>query len=66
MVDRRDLELFTYCESTAQIWQAIGSGYALRRKRAPARCDAGPKRRAVQESADGICTIPTAASGKAD
>lgn len=47
MIDRRDLELFTYCESAAQIWHAIGSWYALRRERAPARCDAGSKRRAV-------------------
>ena len=39
---------------------SLGADYA------PAHCDAGSKRRAVQESADGICTIPTAASGKAD
>nr|WP_261323500.1 TIGR00730 family Rossman fold protein [Burkholderia anthina] len=47
MIDRRDLELFTYCESAAQIWHAIGSWYALRRERAPARCGAASKRRAV-------------------
>ncbi|KVF75847.1 hypothetical protein WS75_13630 [Burkholderia sp. FL-7-2-10-S1-D7] len=47
MIDRRDLELFTYCESAAAIWHAIGSWYARRRERAPARCKASSKRRAV-------------------
>ncbi|NHL69258.1 LOG family protein [Burkholderia ambifaria] len=47
MIDRRDLELFTYCESAAEIWHAIGSWYARRRQRVPARCDAAPKRRPV-------------------
>ncbi|AOI91889.1 LOG family protein [Burkholderia pseudomultivorans] len=47
MIDRRDLELFTYCESAAAIWHAIGSWYARRRERAPARCKASPKPRAV-------------------
>lgn len=47
MIDRRDLELFTYCESAARIWHAIGSRYALRPDRAPARCDAASKWRAA-------------------
>ena len=47
MIDRRDLELFTYCESAAAIWHAIGSWYARRRERAPARCKASSKTRAV-------------------
>jgi hypothetical protein len=47
MIDRRDLELFTYCESAAEIWHAIGSWYARRRQRVPAHGDAAPKRRAV-------------------
>ncbi|MDR8100504.1 LOG family protein [Burkholderia cenocepacia] len=47
MIDRRDLELFTYCESAAAIWHAIGSWYARRRERAPARCKALSKPRAV-------------------
>ncbi|KWN18169.1 hypothetical protein WT83_11960 [Burkholderia territorii] len=47
MIDRRDLELFTYCESAAAIWHAIGTWYARRRERAPARCDASSKPRAV-------------------
>ncbi|RKU05433.1 TIGR00730 family Rossman fold protein [Burkholderia sp. Nafp2/4-1b] len=32
MIDRRDLELLTYCESAAEIWHAIGSWYARRRE----------------------------------
>ncbi|PFH21053.1 LOG family protein [Burkholderia sp. JKS000303] len=47
MIDRRDLELFAYCESAAEIWHAIGSWYARRRQRAPARCNASSKPRAV-------------------
>ncbi|MCA8430508.1 LOG family protein [Burkholderia seminalis] len=47
MIDRRDLELFTYCESAAAIWQAIGGWYARRRERAPARCNAASTPRAV-------------------
>ncbi|WP_244099992.1 TIGR00730 family Rossman fold protein [Burkholderia anthina] len=47
MIDRRDLELFTYCESAAEIWHAIGSWYAQRRERAPARCRASSKPHAV-------------------
>ncbi|WP_069706183.1 LOG family protein [Burkholderia seminalis] len=47
MIDRRDLELFTYCESAATIWQAIGGWYARRRERAPARCNAASTPRAV-------------------
>ncbi|MGN7980090.1 TIGR00730 family Rossman fold protein [Burkholderia sp. 22313] len=47
MIDRRDLALFTYCESAAQIWHAIGDWYARRRERAPARCKASSKPRAV-------------------
>ncbi|MBR7960011.1 LOG family protein [Burkholderia vietnamiensis] len=47
MIDRRDLELFTYCESAVQIWQAIGSWYARRRERGPARCRASAKPRTV-------------------
>ncbi|WP_428840243.1 TIGR00730 family Rossman fold protein [Burkholderia cenocepacia] len=47
MIDRRDLELFTYCESAAQIWHAIGSWYARRRERPPARCNVSSKSHAV-------------------
>lgn len=47
MIDRRDLELFTYCESAARIWHAIGSRYALRPETVPARCDAASKWRAA-------------------
>ncbi|WP_175885024.1 LOG family protein [Burkholderia sp. BCC0044] len=37
MIDRRDLELFTYCESAAEIWHAIGSWYARCGAKRPAR-----------------------------
>lgn len=47
MIDRRDLELFTYCESAAEIWHAIGSWYARRRARRPARRSPSPKPSAV-------------------
>ncbi|RQS63268.1 LOG family protein [Burkholderia sp. Bp8984] len=47
MIDRRDLELFTYCESAEAIWDAIGSWYSRRRERAPARCNGSSKPRAV-------------------
>ncbi|WP_321820170.1 MULTISPECIES: LOG family protein [unclassified Burkholderia] len=47
MIDRRDLELFTYCESAEAIWDAIGSWYARRRERAPARCNGSSKPRSV-------------------
>ena len=33
MIDRRDLDLFTYCESAPDIWRAIGDWYARRRTR---------------------------------
>ncbi|RQV30814.1 LOG family protein [Burkholderia cenocepacia] len=47
MIDRRDLELFTYCESAADIWHAIGSWYARCRARRPARRSPSPKPSAV-------------------
>jgi hypothetical protein len=47
MIDRRDLELFTYCESAAEIWHEIGNWYARRRERAPARCNGASTPRAV-------------------
>ncbi|MCA8049788.1 LOG family protein [Burkholderia arboris] len=37
MIDRRDLELFAYCESAADIWHAIGSWYARHGAKRPAR-----------------------------
>ncbi|MCR4466804.1 LOG family protein [Burkholderia sp. SCN-KJ] len=47
MIDRRDLELFTYCESAEAIWDAIASWYARRRERASARCNGSSKPRSV-------------------
>ncbi|CAB3767322.1 hypothetical protein GQ57_16680 [Burkholderia sp. MSh2] len=49
MIDRRDLDLFTYCESAPDIWRAIGCWYAQRRRRAtrPVRRRAAPATRAV-------------------
>ncbi|KVH09123.1 hypothetical protein WS84_19640 [Burkholderia anthina] len=47
MIDRRDLELFTYCESAADIWHAIGSWYARHGAKRPARRTASPKPSAV-------------------
>ena len=47
MIDRRDLELFTYCESAADIWHAIGSWYTRCRARRPARRSPSPKPSAV-------------------
>ncbi|OXI15439.1 LOG family protein [Burkholderia sp. AU15512] len=40
MIDRRDLELFTYCESAPDIWRAIGGWYARRRTRRSRRAAA--------------------------
>ncbi|WP_256976409.1 TIGR00730 family Rossman fold protein [Burkholderia sp. AU28863] len=47
MIDRRDLELFTYCESAADIWHAIGSWYARCRAGRAARRSPSPKPSAV-------------------
>ncbi|MCA8283450.1 TIGR00730 family Rossman fold protein [Burkholderia cepacia] len=47
MIDRRDLDLFTYCESAPDIWRAIGSWYARRRAARPVRRRPPPKPRAV-------------------
>ncbi|HDR9152735.1 TPA: TIGR00730 family Rossman fold protein [Burkholderia vietnamiensis] len=47
MIDRRDLELFTYCETAPEIWHAIGSWYAQRRPTRAVRRRAVPKPRAV-------------------
>ena len=33
MIDRRDLDLFTYCESAPDIWRAIGDWYAAAHRR---------------------------------
>ncbi|AOR73147.1 Rossman fold protein, TIGR00730 family [Burkholderia stabilis] len=47
MIDRRDLDLFTYCESAADIWRAIGCWYARRRTKRSARRNASVKPRTV-------------------
>ncbi|WP_322078402.1 LOG family protein [Burkholderia cepacia] len=47
MIDRSDLDLFTYCESAPDIWRAIGSWYARRRAARPVRRRPPPKPRAV-------------------
>uniref|UniRef100_UPI003BEF0311 LOG family protein n=1 Tax=Burkholderia arboris TaxID=488730 RepID=UPI003BEF0311 len=47
MIDRRDLDLFTYCESAPDIWQAIGSWYARHGAKRPARRTASRKPSAV-------------------
>ncbi|WP_423383253.1 TIGR00730 family Rossman fold protein [Burkholderia sp. LMG 32019] len=47
MIDRRDLDLFTYCESAPDIWRAIGSWYARQRAARPVRRRTSAKPRAV-------------------
>lgn len=37
MIDRRDLDLFAYCESAPDIWRSIGGWYARRRARPATR-----------------------------
>jgi len=43
MIDRCDLDLFTYCESAPDIWRAIGGWYARRRTARPVRRRTTPK-----------------------
>lgn len=47
MIDRSDLDLFTYCESAPDIWRAIGGWYARRRTARPVRRRTTPKPRAM-------------------
>ncbi|EAY71998.1 hypothetical protein BDAG_04856 [Burkholderia dolosa AU0158] len=47
MIDRRDLALFTYCESAADIWRAIGCWYAQRRAQRTIRRRPSSKPRAL-------------------
>ncbi|KUZ75977.1 hypothetical protein WI38_00390 [Burkholderia ubonensis] len=47
MIDRRDLDLFAYCESAPEIWRAIGGWYARQRTRPGARRGAARRARRV-------------------
>ncbi|KVO15083.1 LOG family protein [Burkholderia ubonensis] len=47
MIDRRDLDLFAYCESAPDIWRAIGGWYARQRTRPGARRGAARRARRV-------------------